>query len=46
MKGLHKFTFDRVFGSEATQADVFSEVAVPAVDGVLNGYNGTIFCYG
>ena len=46
MKGSHKFSFDRVFGSEATQADVFQEVAVPAVDGVINGYNGTIFCYG
>ena len=46
MKGTHKFTFDRVFGSEASQAEVFQEVAIPAVDGVLNGYNGTIFCYG
>ena len=46
MKGTHKFTFDRVFGSESGQAEVFQEVAVPTVDGVLNGYNGTIFCYG
>jgi kinesin family protein 5 len=46
MNGNHKFSFDRVFGSEATQASVFQEVAVPTVDGVFNGYNGTIFAYG
>ena len=45
-KGNHKFTFDRIFGSEAGQVDVFKEVAVPACDGVFNGYNGTIFAYG
>ena len=46
MRGSHKFTFDRIFGSEATQVDVFKEVAVPACDGIFNGYNGTIFAYG
>jgi hypothetical protein len=35
-----------VFGSEAGQKDVFEEVGVPSVDGVFNGYNGTIFAYG
>lgn len=46
INGNHKFSFDRVFGSEASQKDVFQEVAVPSVDGVFNGYNGTIFAYG
>lgn len=46
INGNHKFSFDRVFGSEASQKDVFLEVAVPSVDGVFNGYNGTIFAYG
>ena len=46
LKGTHKFTFDAVFGQNATQVDVFQEVAVPSIDGVLNGFNGTIFCYG
>ena len=25
---------------------MFDEVGIPTVEGVLNGYNGTIFCYG
>jgi len=46
MKGDHKFSFDKVFGPDSRQVDVFQEVAVPTVDGVLNGFNGTIFAYG
>ena len=42
----HSFTFDRVFGQNCTQQEIFEEVAIPSVDGVLNGYNGTIFAYG
>ena len=26
--------------------EVFEEVAIPALNGVFEGYNGTIFCYG
>ena len=44
--GTHKFAFDRVFGSECTQVEVFEEVAVPSLNGVFDGYNGTIFAYG
>jgi hypothetical protein len=59
MAGTHAFSFDRVFGPDVRQADVFGEVAKPIVDGnlngyvvnnvcigVLNGFNGTVFCYG
>jgi kinesin family member 5 len=46
MAGTHKFNFDRVFGPDSTQAETFTEVAKPIIDGVLNGYNGTIFAYG
>jgi hypothetical protein len=33
MAGTHSFAFDRVFGPSVRQADVFSEVAKPIVDG-------------
>jgi kinesin family member 5 len=42
----HDFTFDRVFGSDALQSHVFEHAARPVVEGVLDGYNGTIFAYG
>ncbi|CAD8168433.1 unnamed protein product [Paramecium pentaurelia] len=40
------FTFDRIFGPDSEQADVFEEVGRPILDSVMNGYNGTIFAYG
>jgi kinesin family protein 3/17 len=40
------FTFDSVFSTSSTQADVYNEVARPIVENVLQGYNGTIFAYG
>lgn len=43
---MHTFAFDKTFGQDCTQQEVFEEVAIPSVDGVLQGYNGTIFAYG
>lgn len=40
------YKFDKVFGPEADQTTVFSEVADPMLDQVLEGYNCTIFAYG
>ncbi|KAL3657425.1 hypothetical protein V7S43_017743 [Phytophthora oleae] len=40
------FTFDRVFGEEASQNDVFEVVGAPITQACLEGYNGTIFAYG
>ena len=40
------YLFDRVFGSNANQAQVYEEAAKPIVKDVLSGYNGTIFAYG
>uniref|UniRef100_K3WTM0 Kinesin-like protein n=1 Tax=Globisporangium ultimum (strain ATCC 200006 / CBS 805.95 / DAOM BR144) TaxID=431595 RepID=K3WTM0_GLOUD len=40
------FTFDRAFGEDATQNDVFEVVGVPITQACLQGYNGTIFAYG
>eukprot|EP00595_Chromulina_sp_UTEXLB2642_P002862 CAMPEP_0196764148 /NCGR_PEP_ID=MMETSP1095-20130614/5449_1 /TAXON_ID=96789 ORGANISM="Chromulina nebulosa, Strain UTEXLB2642" /NCGR_SAMPLE_ID=MMETSP1095 /ASSEMBLY_ACC=CAM_ASM_000446 /LENGTH=623 /DNA_ID=CAMNT_0042118897 /DNA_START=48 /DNA_END=1916 /DNA_ORIENTATION=- len=42
----NNFSFDKVFGFESTQKEVFEETAVPLVKDVLNGYNATIFAYG
>lgn len=39
------FGFDRVFNSQATQADVYDSVR-HVVLGLLDGFNGTLLCYG
>ena len=36
-----QFTYDRVFGVDAKQFDVYNDAARPIVDCVLEGYNGT-----
>ena len=41
-----QFTFDRVFGFESSQNDIYSLAGKQIVDSVLEGYNGTIFAYG
>lgn len=40
------FTFDSVFGPEASQQAVYDATARGIVDSVLEGFNGTVFCYG
>lgn len=40
------FTFDRVFGPESKQTDVYNDTARSIVESVLEGYNGTVFAYG
>lgn len=45
-EGGHEFTFDKVFGSNSKQEDVFEFCAKPIIKSALEGYNGTIFCYG
>jgi len=42
----YDFCFDGIFGHESTQIDVFNQVAKPVIDGLIDGYNGTIFAYG
>eukprot|EP01038_Epipyxis_sp_PR26KG_P007193 gene7193-9811_t len=44
--GEQKFNFDRIFGSDSTQEEVFFYTASPIVSDVLSGYNATIFAYG
>lgn len=41
-----KFTFDRAFGPDSKQADVYQVVVAPLINEVLSGYNCTVFAYG
>ncbi|KAF7313586.1 Kinesin family protein [Mycena chlorophos] len=41
-----RFMFDRVFNDEAQQQDVYQATAQPLLQGVLDGYNATVFAYG
>ena len=40
-----RFAFDRVFGPDATQSDVYAEVS-PLVVGALDGFSACVFAYG
>ena len=40
------YKFDRVFGGEANQEQIFETVGKEVAQQFLEGYNGTIFAYG
>ena len=40
------FFYDKAYGPNSTQDQVFQETAMPIVESVCQGYNGTIFAYG
>lgn len=40
------FTFDSVYPPGTEQKTIFDDCTKPIIDSVLNGYNGTLFCYG
>lgn len=44
--GRHAFTFDRVFGTTASQSSIYTESVSPLVQRFLDGFNTTIFAYG
>jgi len=44
--GSVRFSFDRVFGPDSEQKDVYEFIGPQAINDVLNGYNATIFAYG
>ncbi|KAF5369935.1 hypothetical protein D9758_001299 [Tetrapyrgos nigripes] len=41
-----RFMFDKVFNHEAHQRDVYEATAQPLLQGLLDGYNTTVFAYG
>lgn len=41
-----RFMFDRVFDGDARQIDVYEATTKPLLDGLLDGYNATVFAYG
>ncbi|GFO29443.1 kinesin-like protein, partial [Plakobranchus ocellatus] len=40
------FTFDGAYFIDSTTEQIYNEIAYPLVEGVTEGYNGTIFAYG
>lgn len=40
------FTYDRVFGEDAQQKQIFDYSIVQTTDDLAKGYNGTVLCYG
>ncbi|KAJ4472217.1 kinesin-like protein [Lentinula aciculospora] len=41
-----RFMFDKVFNHESNQQDVYASTAQPLLQGVLDGFNATVFAYG
>ncbi|XP_034535542.1 kinesin-like protein KIF18A [Notolabrus celidotus] len=41
-----KFVFDQVFDQDSTQTDIFVNTTKGVLDGVMNGFNCTVFAYG
>ncbi|KAF7658490.1 hypothetical protein LDENG_00012250 [Lucifuga dentata] len=41
-----QFTFDGTYFIDQTTEQMYNEIACPLVEGVTEGYNGTIFAYG
>ena len=46
LQGQYTFAYDRVFGPESLQADVYATAVRPIVLSSLEGYNGSIIAYG
>ncbi|KAH7727976.1 Kinesin motor domain containing protein [Aphelenchoides avenae] len=38
--------FDKIYGPESTQSDLYKDVVAPLINEVLAGYNCTVFAYG
>ncbi|OMJ25260.1 Kinesin heavy chain, partial [Smittium culicis] len=45
-EGPSSFTFDRAFGMDTSQEDLYNYSIKQTLDDIFNGYNGTVFAYG
>lgn len=45
-KQERSFYYDNVYDDTSKQEDVFEETALPIINSIMEGYNGTIFAYG
>ena len=43
---ISRFTFDKVFGMDSRQEDVYSEIGEVALQSLRKGFNSTILAYG
>ena len=41
-----QFTFDSVYDDSNSQREIYESTALPIVRAAIEGYNGTVFCYG
>ena len=46
IKEKKTFTFDHTYDWRATQELIFNQAALPILESIMEGYNGTIFAYG
>ena len=44
--GAQPFHYDQVFDSDAPQSFIYEQAVKPIVEGVMEGFNGTVFAYG
>ena len=42
----HVFAYDHVYSPDGTSEQVYEDMGRPLVEGLFNGFNGTIFAYG
>lgn len=42
----HRFVFDKLFDTNASQNQVFESTTKPLIDSILDGFNATVFAYG
>ncbi|GAB6031638.1 Kinesin-like protein kif3a [Chamberlinius hualienensis] len=40
------FFFDGAYGQDSTTEQIYNDIVYPLVEGVIEGYNGTVFAYG
>lgn len=46
VEGKSQFSFDHIFGEDASTSEIYDEMVRPIVWGITEGKHGTAFCYG